>query len=377
MDSANFYKDLQEVLEKDFPITFKEIENGRLNVDWTYLISPEVVEIPTAVRDEMKNAIQSLFHFSRNLSTPPSHHIQNDSVLMSYDFHTHSDGRAKLIEVNTNASGFLISCFAEAAHQSKSYFDLEAIQSLKSSFLLEHSKGSQSSETLQIAIVDDQIESQKMKFEFYLYKELFEHWGWKSEICEASDLKLENKKVMTPGGLAVNFIYNRTTDFFLTETSHQVLQSAWKEGFAVVSPQPVEYERLADKNRLIEFQNTSNLPKPIEQVLLKTYDIAHFTDPDELWAERKNYFFKPKNSFGGKSAYRGQSLSRKVFQRMLEDDALVQEYFPPEKLKDWKFDIRCYAYKDQLQHIAARLYQGQLTNFSTPFGGFGPVRLKS
>ena len=63
MDSANFYKDLQEVLEKDFPITFKEIENGRLNVDWTYLISPEVVEIPTAVRDEMKNAIQSLFHF--------------------------------------------------------------------------------------------------------------------------------------------------------------------------------------------------------------------------------------------------------------------------------------------------------------------------
>jgi len=40
-----------------------------------------------------------------------------------------------------------------------------------------------------------------------------------------------------------------------------------------------------------------------------------------------------------------------------------------------KFDVRCYVYDGQLQLVAARLYQGQTTNFRTPGGGFAPVRV--
>ena len=39
-----------------------------------------------------------------------------------------------------------------------------------------------------------------------------------------------------------------------------------------------------------------------------------------------------------------------------------------------KFDVRCYVYDGHIQLVAARLYQGQTTNFRTPGGGFALVR---
>lgn len=38
-----------------------------------------------------------------------------------------------------------------------------------------------------------------------------------------------------------------------------------------------------------------------------------------------------------------------------------------------KFDLRNYVYDGQIDWLAARLYQGQTTNFRTPGGGFAPV----
>jgi hypothetical protein len=36
-------------------------------------------------------------------------------------------------------------------------------------------------------------------------------------------------------------------------------------------------------------------------------------------------------------------------------------------------DIRAYVYAGEILMLAARLYQGQTTNFRTPGGGFAPV----
>jgi hypothetical protein len=38
-----------------------------------------------------------------------------------------------------------------------------------------------------------------------------------------------------------------------------------------------------------------------------------------------------------------------------------------------KADVRGYAYAGLVKLVAARLYQGQTTNFRTPGGGFAPV----
>jgi hypothetical protein len=39
-----------------------------------------------------------------------------------------------------------------------------------------------------------------------------------------------------------------------------------------------------------------------------------------------------------------------------------------------KVDVRNYAYAGSVKLVAARLYQGQTTNFPTPGGRFAPVR---
>jgi hypothetical protein len=41
--------------------------------------------------------------------------------------------------------------------------------------------------------------------------------------------------------------------------------------------------------------------------------------------------------------------------------------------KPMKFDVRQYVYGGRVQWSAARLYQGQTTNFRTPGGGFAPL----
>jgi hypothetical protein len=38
-----------------------------------------------------------------------------------------------------------------------------------------------------------------------------------------------------------------------------------------------------------------------------------------------------------------------------------------------KMDVRLYTYGRETLLVAARLYQGQTTNFRTPGGGFAPV----
>ncbi len=372
-NTKDIFAQLKEKFQLSFPKTAELVEQKKLNVSWDHLISPFELEISPKSIERMNEAVKEIFKWSR--SRPHSYKTQNHSVLMSYDFHTNEDGEAKLIEINTNASGYLIGSLGTSLREEIDFLERPEIKSLKYSFLAEF--GDQT-ESPSIAIVDDQVMQQKMLIEFYLYKELFEQFGWTAEICEAKDLRIENETLRTPTGTRVNFVYNRTTDFFLTAPDHQALNEAWSKNYAVVSPQPKEYDLLADKNRLLELQaSRESLPQSIQDVLLQAYEFKDFQDADELWKKRKKFFFKPKMSFGGKSVYRGQSLSHKVFDRIIKEDPMIQEYFPPQKWQEWKFDIRCFAFKDEIQFVTARLYQGQVTNFSTPNGGFCPVRLKS
>jgi hypothetical protein len=45
-------------------------------------------------------------------------------------------------------------------------------------------------------------------------------------------------------------------------------------------------------------------------------------------------------------------------------------------LTELKVDVRCYAYRGAVQFIAARLWQGQTTNFRTAGGGFARVDIE-
>lgn len=100
-----------------------------------------------------------------------------------------------------------------------------------------------------------------------------------------------------------------------------------------------------------------------------------------LWAERRGLFFKPASGYGSKVAYRGDKLTRRVWEAILVGDCVAQAIAPPsERLTqvggttaEFKLDVRVYVYAGDIQLVAARLYAGQTTNFRKPGGGFAPV----
>jgi hypothetical protein len=103
---------------------------------------------------------------------------------------------------------------------------------------------------------------------------------------------------------------------------------------------------------------------------------------DDFWKSRRQWFFKPARGFGSRAAYRGEKLTRQVFATISTGDYIAQAMVVPseryvvpdgETQRVLKFDLRNYAYEDHVQLVAARLYQGQTTNFRTPSGGFAAV----
>ena len=102
---------------------------------------------------------------------------------------------------------------------------------------------------------------------------------------------------------------------------------------------------------------------------------------DELWSARKRYFFKPAGGHGGKAVYRGDKMTRGVWEAVRQGGYIAQELAVPSErriridgeIKALKLDVRLYTYGGSPLLPAARVYQGQTTNFRTPGGGFAPV----
>jgi len=80
--------------------------------------------------------------------------------------------------------------------------------------------------------------------------------------------------------------------------------------------------------------------------------------------------------------YRGDKISRRkleeiaaaggfVAQRRVEPGRIeVQTDEGPRRMK---FDVRAYAYRDEVLLLGARVYEGQVTNLRTPGGGFSAI----
>ena len=101
----------------------------------------------------------------------------------------------------------------------------------------------------------------------------------------------------------------------------------------------------------------------------------------DLWTRRRQLFFKPATGYGSKAAFRGDKLTKRVWDEIVAGNFVAQALVPPsERLVDvageptrLKLDIRAYAYAGRIQLLAARTYAGQTTNFRTAGGGFSPV----
>lgn len=360
------------------------------------LVSPYLVQLPTHVLTESTQTIDALFKLSRdpnyrneiqkNDPRALEYRPENYAVLMAYDFHIDSQGHPRLIEINTNASGYLFCNELYRILEDRSALDL-----LKLSFF-EDAHGKTTKTETSAVILDEEIFKQKMFFEFLMYRDLLNSWGWTADLLNVEDCAFApTGDLLHPRtGKVVDFVYNRFCDFKLAEERSKKLFNSYKSGLTKYSPNPFEYTLLADKQRLMDWsrpgwlEQFSLLPDELEilrTVLIPTRHVNTYADCEELWEKRKNLFFKPKESFGGKATYRGKNISRKAFERICEGDSVAQEYVPAPTVNvmfkniesEWKYDLRFYVYKNQIQLAVARIYQGQVTNFNTLGGGFARV----
>jgi hypothetical protein len=316
-------------------------------------------------------------------------------ALMGYDFHLSADG-PKLIEVNTNAGGAFLNallgraqraCCPEVAEAFKlpflSSFDAELTGMFRAEWALQ--RGSAPLQT--IAIVDDDPGSQYLYPEFLLARQTFIRGGIEAVIADARELRFSGGQLWA-GAVQIDLVYNRVVDFSFSRPEHAALRDAYLAGAAVVTPSPRNHALLADKRNLTLFCDGETLIRfgmPPQLAAQSSHVPRALTvvpdNAERLWAERRGFFFKPVAGHGAKAVYRGDKLTRSVWSQITKGGYVAQELARPGermiRLDDTemprKSDIRLFTYDGRVLMSAARLYQGQTTNFRTPGGGFAPV----
>ena len=344
------------------------------------LFSPFQVKISQDILDQAQDAIQKIYTHRSQPEYTAKHfpaleklglnNPHNRSIAMSYDFHIDSQAQLKIIEINTNAAFLVLGYYLYQALELKLPYPEYSLDVLKNNILneLELNQNKKFSEP-RICITDDKPTEQRLYLEFLAYHSLFQKWGWKSEIQDYREIDYSK----------YDFIYNRYTDFLLTDPSSEKMKEAFNQKKICLSPQPYEYHLLADKERLLEFYESAEIQKYIPKSF-----ILNLENAEETWTQRKNYFLKPLRSFGSKQTYKAASISRKLFEEIKSQNFMAQEYIQapsqtfqsPEGPVDLKYDLRVYAYEGQAQLVIARLYSGQVTNLKTPYGGFAAVTVE-
>ena len=316
-------------------------------------------------------------------------------AFMGYDFHLDDDG-PKLIEINTNAGGaFLnallaraqLACCAEieGAIEAARFgdFEVEVVRMFRDEW--HRQRGD--TPIPRIAIVDDHPEEQYLYPEFVLARQLFLKAGLDAVIADASQLRHDQGRLFA-GDLEVGMVYNRLVDFALERPEHAALNAAYREGAVVLTPNPHNHALFADKRNLTLLSDPAELEAlgvpaelrselaGIPQTVLVTPENA-----DLLWQSRKDLFFKPAGGHGSKAVYRGDKVTRGVWTEIARGGYVAQRFASPGERAvrldgaavARKMDVRLYTYCGRILLAAARLYQGQTTNFRTPGGGFASV----
>ncbi|WP_292656540.1 hypothetical protein [Mesorhizobium sp.] len=183
-------------------------------------------------------------------------------------------------------------------------------------------------------------------------------------------------------------VYNRLVDFALDGPEHAALKAAYLDGAVVVTPNPHNHAIFASKRNLTFLSDQAMLEafglSPELRLRLTGIPRTTLITPDNsdvAWQSRKDMFFKPLSGHGSKAVYRGDKVTKSVWAEIARGGYVAQSFAAPGQRMieidgapaPRKMDVRLYTYDGRMLLAAARLYQGQTTNFRTPGGGFAPV----
>ena len=314
-------------------------------------------------------------------------------AFMGYDFHLGRQG-PQLIEVNTNAGGAFLNAALAGAHTACcGNADLPHAggtfaERVVAMFRREWALQGRTTELRRIAIVDDTPKQQYLFPEFLLAQRVLQDAGIAADIADAADLESRDGALWHDGN-RVDLVYNRLVDFTLADPRHVALRQAYEGGTVVLTPNPHVHAVLADKRNLTFLSDPDRVRgaglgaehvATLQLHVPATVEVAA-ERADALWAARNKLFFKPASGYGSKAVYRGDKLTRAAWAGILAGEYVAQQFVPPSErtvttdgaLHARKTDVRLYTYDGQVLLAAARIYQGQTTNFRTVGGGFAPV----
>jgi hypothetical protein len=318
-------------------------------------------------------------------------------VFMGYDFHITPDG-PKLIEINTNAGGaFLhgstlnahLGCCGGPGADTHGLLPQALAEAFVAQFRAEWAAQRAGMKLVRIAIVDTDPENQYLAPEFSLARRVLADAGIEAVVCDPSALRWDGSQLLH-GRDAIDLVYNRLTDFDLSEPAHAHLAAAYSVDAVVVTPHPHAHALHADKRNLVLLSDATALAAfgvaestrgVLGRVVPRTVMVTA-TNADALWGRRRVLFFKPATGFGSRGAYRGDKLTRRVWADIVAGGYVAQALVPPSErvvpMADGstarlRVDVRAYAFRGDVLLLAARTYAGQTTNFRTPGGGFAPV----
>ena len=387
----------REVCDRDFCTTYVRARPHLFSNAPVFISESETSEMLRIVR-AIEAATRLPGYQQAALAWAPEiarHDFGPRGVFMGYDFHLAADG-AKLIEVNTNAGGaFLNALLAKAQHACCAEievamgrikgidFESAALRMFRHEWELQHRTGVPK----RVAIVDDHPAEQYLYPEFVLAQRFFQRNGIDATIADGGQLRYERGQLLAEGQ-PVDLVYNRIVDFSFDHPEHQALRAAYLDDAVVVTPNPRVHALYADKRNLSLLSDQAALRawQLPPQMLADLAGVPHTVlvtsgNAQQLWETRKKLFFKPAGGHGGKAVYRGDKLTKGVWADIIRGGYVAQDFAAPSgrmieldgKAERRKTDVRLYTYDGEILLTAARLYQGQTTNFRTPGGGFAPV----
>lgn len=374
-------------------------------VERPHLFSGVVVPLSEVVFDQLTHFVTSV----TNLVALPAYQaaiadrqgaglvLMPPGVCLAFDFHV-GGAAPQLIEINTNAGGSLLVTQLERAWANDAAAEQAEAALLR--MFRDEWRAWQPGRPLQtVAIVDEMPEQQYLYPEFVRWQKLFEAAGIHCLICAPEHLHCDEAGRLWHGEQSIDLLYNRLTDFTLTTETCAAIHTAWQSqrsgqtSGTLVTPHPQAHALWADKRNLQWLSDAGVLQhfglsaaqaEAIVRCVPRTVVVTP-ADAEHYWSTRKQWFFKPQAGFGSRATYRGDKVTKRVFEDIMQGGYVAQTFAPPPEIVihpsdddeaiSLKYDLRVYAYDGQIQLLAARLYQGQTTNFRTPGGGFAPVRL--
>ncbi len=187
--------------------------------------------------------------------------------------------------------------------------------------------------------------------EFTAFKTAFENNGIECEICEITDLKYENGRLISPSGRHINAIYRRAVTCDIMRNYDKVqsfIQAVENNDVCLIGDFKTQVIHNKIVFKILHHQMTASFLTPDEIQFIKEhipYTVSLTKEQvikHNVLNTKNKWVIKPEDSYASKGVYAGiEGMTDKAWQKAVTENIdnhyLLQEYCEP--FSSWNIDI--------------------------------------